>query len=296
MSSIKTTRARWAKSSSHQVWQECLMERERPISVWVLFVFLCVPFARVFFLYRLWVLWKCSVLFQWINWICVLFAFVCFVCLWICLCDFWVRVRCSSEWVNISFSLLFVFFASTRDLIVCTGCIDAGEKWLERNLIPVAGVAVGVALMQVHFWSIWSGNNCSNYNWFEDKSREDRPLVQIFLSRSSSTGGKVVNRTSFVCMAMHPKVYFTSFNYYYISLNSHWNFYSLAIRFWEFVLPKTFEVTFSPKWPNGDDQGWRVKRSSGTRLSSKNKTTNCIQLLYFARDLVTKGGLKVELF
>ena len=32
-----------------------------------------------------------------------------------------------------------------------TGCIDAGEKWLEHNLIPVAGVAVGVALMQVGF-------------------------------------------------------------------------------------------------------------------------------------------------
>lgn len=29
------------------------------------------------------------------------------------------------------------------------GCIDAGEKWLVTNLIPVAGVAVGVALMQI---------------------------------------------------------------------------------------------------------------------------------------------------
>ncbi|XP_041362438.1 tetraspanin-5-like [Gigantopelta aegis] len=29
------------------------------------------------------------------------------------------------------------------------GCMPAGEKWLETNLIPVAGVAVGVALLQI---------------------------------------------------------------------------------------------------------------------------------------------------
>ena len=29
------------------------------------------------------------------------------------------------------------------------GCLPAGEKWLEVNLIPVAGVAVGVAILQV---------------------------------------------------------------------------------------------------------------------------------------------------
>ncbi|XP_055876339.1 tetraspanin-17-like [Biomphalaria glabrata] len=29
------------------------------------------------------------------------------------------------------------------------GCIPAGEKWLETNLIPVAGAAVGVALLQI---------------------------------------------------------------------------------------------------------------------------------------------------
>ncbi|KAK7113385.1 tetraspanin-17-like [Littorina saxatilis] len=33
--------------------------------------------------------------------------------------------------------------------IYTTGCIPAGEKWLESNLIPVAGVAVGVALLQI---------------------------------------------------------------------------------------------------------------------------------------------------
>jgi len=29
------------------------------------------------------------------------------------------------------------------------GCIEAGEKWFEQNLIPVAGVAVGIALLQI---------------------------------------------------------------------------------------------------------------------------------------------------
>lgn len=29
------------------------------------------------------------------------------------------------------------------------GCLQAGEEWLERNLLFVAGVAVGVAFLQV---------------------------------------------------------------------------------------------------------------------------------------------------
>lgn len=29
------------------------------------------------------------------------------------------------------------------------GCLRAGEDWIERNLVPVAGVAVGVAVLQV---------------------------------------------------------------------------------------------------------------------------------------------------
>ncbi|XP_005096507.1 tetraspanin-17 [Aplysia californica] len=33
--------------------------------------------------------------------------------------------------------------------IYTVGCILSGEKWLEINLIPVAGVAVGVALLQI---------------------------------------------------------------------------------------------------------------------------------------------------
>ena len=29
------------------------------------------------------------------------------------------------------------------------GCLVAGEEWLERNLLVVAGIAVGVAFLQV---------------------------------------------------------------------------------------------------------------------------------------------------
>jgi hypothetical protein len=34
------------------------------------------------------------------------------------------------------------------------GCLPAGEEWLERNLLIVAGVAVGVAFLQVFFYLI----------------------------------------------------------------------------------------------------------------------------------------------
>jgi len=29
------------------------------------------------------------------------------------------------------------------------GCLRAGEDWVEYNLIPVAGVAVGIAILQI---------------------------------------------------------------------------------------------------------------------------------------------------
>jgi hypothetical protein len=29
------------------------------------------------------------------------------------------------------------------------GCLRAGEEWVEFNLIPVAGAAVGIAILQV---------------------------------------------------------------------------------------------------------------------------------------------------
>lgn len=37
-----------------------------------------------------------------------------------------------------------------KDRIIWTlGCVPAGEQWLEANLIPVAGVLVGIALLQI---------------------------------------------------------------------------------------------------------------------------------------------------
>ncbi|XP_064620552.1 tetraspanin-5-like isoform X1 [Lineus longissimus] len=39
--------------------------------------------------------------------------------------------------------------SSLSEKIYTTGCLEAGEKWLEEHLIPVAGVAVGVALVQI---------------------------------------------------------------------------------------------------------------------------------------------------
>ena len=32
------------------------------------------------------------------------------------------------------------------------GCLSAGEEWLERNLLVVAGIAVGIAFLQVRFF------------------------------------------------------------------------------------------------------------------------------------------------
>ena len=29
------------------------------------------------------------------------------------------------------------------------GCLRAGEEWVERNLVPVAGVAVAISVLQV---------------------------------------------------------------------------------------------------------------------------------------------------
>ena len=35
------------------------------------------------------------------------------------------------------------------DVIYTSGCIEQGEVWVNHNLIPVAGVFVGLALVQV---------------------------------------------------------------------------------------------------------------------------------------------------
>ena len=41
------------------------------------------------------------------------------------------------------------------------GCIDAGEEWLGRNVIVVAGVAVGIAFLQVLFSFLFV-----SFTWF----------------------------------------------------------------------------------------------------------------------------------
>ena len=61
--------------------------------------------------------------------------------------------------LHVFYLFLFLFF-----IVVCTnikkggdkssiinekGCLSAGEEWLENNLLVVAGVAVGIAFLQV---------------------------------------------------------------------------------------------------------------------------------------------------
>ena len=36
------------------------------------------------------------------------------------------------------------------------GCLRAGEEWVERNLVPVAGVAVAISVLQVGARELWS--------------------------------------------------------------------------------------------------------------------------------------------
>nr|CAD7440967.1 unnamed protein product [Timema bartmani] len=40
------------------------------------------------------------------------------------------------------------------------GCLRAGEEWVEANLVPVAGVAVGVAVLQVKYPRSWLVASC----------------------------------------------------------------------------------------------------------------------------------------
>lgn len=48
------------------------------------------------------------------------------------------------------FFLLRNIQPSDRSMVVYErGCLRAGEEWVEVNLIPVAGAAVGIAILQV---------------------------------------------------------------------------------------------------------------------------------------------------
>ena len=39
--------------------------------------------------------------------------------------------------------------------IYTTGCVDAGEEWLNSNLVPVAGCLIGVGIVQVRVLKMW---------------------------------------------------------------------------------------------------------------------------------------------
>jgi hypothetical protein len=47
------------------------------------------------------------------------------------------------------FFCLFEKGGDVHKIINEKGCLVAGEEWLERNLLVVAGIAVGVAFLQV---------------------------------------------------------------------------------------------------------------------------------------------------
>lgn len=47
--------------------------------------------------------------------------------------------------------LFFLFFKPGEVSLIINekGCLQAGEEWLEMNLVTVAGAAVGIAFLQV---------------------------------------------------------------------------------------------------------------------------------------------------
>lgn len=47
--------------------------------------------------------------------------------------------------------------------IYTEGCVDGGEKWLNKNLVPVAGALVAVALVQVR---VRSAASIVNFSWY----------------------------------------------------------------------------------------------------------------------------------
>ena len=45
--------------------------------------------------------------------------------------------------------VLFCFKVGLDKIVNEKGCLQAGEEWLEHNLLTVAGIAVGIAFLQV---------------------------------------------------------------------------------------------------------------------------------------------------
>ena len=46
------------------------------------------------------------------------------------------------------------------------GCLIAGEEWVERNLVPVAGVAVAVSVLQVAWITGVRSQDCTQPHLF----------------------------------------------------------------------------------------------------------------------------------
>ena len=44
---------------------------------------------------------------------------------------------------------LYMQLGDIQTVIFDRGCLRSGEEWVERNLVPVAGVAVALAVLQV---------------------------------------------------------------------------------------------------------------------------------------------------
>ena len=45
--------------------------------------------------------------------------------------------------------IIFMQLGDIQTVIFDRGCLRSGEEWVERNLVPVAGVAVALAVLQV---------------------------------------------------------------------------------------------------------------------------------------------------
>ena len=51
---------------------------------------------------------------------------------------------------NVALSWIkFMQLGDIQSVIFDRGCLRSGEEWVERNLVPVAGVAVALAVLQV---------------------------------------------------------------------------------------------------------------------------------------------------
>ena len=62
---------------------------------------------------------------------------------------------CTLEFSQNSFAFLFLLHVlfclkvGLDKIVNDKGCLQAGEEWLEHNLLTVAGIAVGIAFLQV---------------------------------------------------------------------------------------------------------------------------------------------------